>query len=190
MQDVSRSDRKVFAAARGKLLLYTLFCAVAVYAAVLILRDPGSDKEVWGWVGLGFFGLGVLYFLSGTIRGVPKLILDRTGIRFIDSFVSQRWNWTEVGPFVLSVHRMQHRWRAKEYLYACASYRDNRNGTGVTRPTTGAYYPTGDVVFHLDLLAEGKGPHSAQAIVDEINAWRETHGRTTAPAHPLRAGAD
>jgi hypothetical protein len=57
------------------------------------------DDPPWGWLGVGFFGVGALIAALVLLPGAGGLQLDSDGFEITNLFRSYRCRWTEVSEF-------------------------------------------------------------------------------------------
>jgi hypothetical protein len=77
-----------------KLAVLLLVCLLFVAGGVWML----SESEPFGWLAIGFFGLGVPVFALMMVAGVG-LSLDREGFTIRTALRSKRYAWKQVSAF-------------------------------------------------------------------------------------------
>lgn len=87
-------DRVDLPTPRVKLAALLLVCLAFVTGGVWML----SEGESWGWLAVGFFGVGVLAFALMIVTGVG-VSLDRDGFTVRTPLRRTRYAWKQVSTF-------------------------------------------------------------------------------------------
>lgn len=83
---------------KGKTILLLLVCVLFVLSSIIVIND-----DQWtAWLGIVFFGLGVIVFTIQLIPGSSKLTLSKEGFTVTNLFKSHLILWEDVQRFHVS----------------------------------------------------------------------------------------
>lgn len=173
---------KTFRGAKGKLLFYILAAAIVSWVGGFIVSRNEPLAFFLGGLILGIAGVYGLVLVILLFRNGPRLVLDQTGLYFVGPWQNRRWEWDQTGPFCLDQNTYRSGiWRSRAY-FACAflyhhhSALQTRAGS-VPEPDT----VTADIKIPISLLAGVKKEADAEAVVNELNDWRNRYVPSEVP---------
>jgi hypothetical protein len=79
----------------AKRLVRLASCALFTFIGVMMIRDD----EAWGWLVLGFFGLGAVLFTLLLIPGAEYLRLTAEGFELRSLWRTHRQRWDDIAAF-------------------------------------------------------------------------------------------
>lgn len=123
----------------------------------------------------GLWGVGAILFTVGLVTGLPRIVLDATGIRYLYVFRKKSWNWNECGRFYLSTQPIPGGPRPVSHRYACAFNSFHQRAIDAEDAGLMPDYLHADILIPLDGTVAGKSEKAAQELIDQLNDLRERH---------------
>jgi len=120
--------RTVINSSRQKAFLLLAVSLVLTFVIYNYFESQDLIFQIFQWAIIAFSGLGALYGLLSIMLGIPIVILDQDGIKFISFMRRRSWKWPDVGPFSVDVKRVKN----GEYFYACAFTDSNHDFPALT----------------------------------------------------------
>ena len=93
---MSLKARKLYPS-KLKTILYLLVCSAFTTIGIFMLLE--GDEEFMGWLGVCFFGLGVLVFFISLFPSANYLKLDENGFEVCNLYRKTRYNWQDIHSF-------------------------------------------------------------------------------------------
>ncbi len=155
-----------------------LFAAALMFAASLLIALTDPYPQLIAWLGvLLAIGLAVAC-LSNIFRGVPRIEVGPRGIRYLTSFKTRTWSWSEVGPFeIVALERI---YPLKPHFCACAFLQRHHALLSFRNTSQELNDETADVTLHLKHTWAGRNRETADAFVNDLNEWRSRCGNPEA----------
>jgi hypothetical protein len=114
-------------------LLIAAICALCV-AGVWAIRDEASRAAVW--LGIIFFGFGVVLAIVRLLPGANYLRLDPTGFTYCVAFYRQRVAWSDVSEFGVVAKDATHAYSTVGFNYV-PRFTENQAGRELAKSVNG-----------------------------------------------------
>jgi hypothetical protein len=146
------SKMKVYRTSRRKLAAGVVACAAFAYAGTFML----SERPLWGWAAILFFGAVAFIALVGLFMGWSSLRLGRKGFEISSPFKCTRFFWDEIQPLKIA--------KIKQARVIAVNYVPGIGKQSVSREMNG-----------MDLAIGNTYNVSLQQLCKTMNEWRSRY---------------
>jgi hypothetical protein len=155
------SESVVYRPKKAKTLLFLLLCLAFVACGLLMIHDG----KAFGWLGVAFFGLGVIVFTLQLLFDCSHLRVSPSGIEVRSLWRTHSYKWSDISHFFPG-HISSRSMVLFDYSPA---YHKSRTGRAVAKTLTGAEGALPDTYgFTAEALAEHLNQWMAVQMVREV----------------------